>query len=94
MTYEPKPVDTKGISLDPALMQLMEFLARNTHEVWASQRIKDGWRFGARRDDAAREHPCLVPYDDLPESEKDYDRQTASEVLKVILKHGYRIVPP
>ena len=90
--YVPSPLDTSQVELPPALRDLMERLAENTHEVWAAQRIKDGWTHGPTRDDAARRHPCLVPYADLPESEKEYDRRTATEALKAVIALGYRIV--
>ena len=90
--YLPKPIDTEDISLDEEIVQLCERLAENTHEVWAAGRIKDGWTYGEVRDDAKRHHPCLVPYDELPESEKDYDRNTSQQTLKLILKLGYKIV--
>ncbi len=75
-------------------MQLTELLADNTHENWAKQRILDGWKPGNKRNDTTKEHPCLIPYNKLPESEKEYDRNTALEALKVILALGYRIVSP
>jgi hypothetical protein len=73
------------------LLELTELLAKNVHEVWARQRLADGWKYGPRRDDVNKEHPCLVPYEQLPESQKTYDRNTALETLKVILTLGYRI---
>ena len=91
MTYAPKPIDTQGIRLPEAIEVLVEKLAENTHDVWAQQRLADGWRYGAARNDAAKEHPCLVPYADLPESEKEYDRLTAGQALKAIIALGYRI---
>lgn len=91
MTYKPKPLDTSGAELPADILELSELLARNTHENWARQRLLDGWTYGPERSDARREHPCLVPYEELPESEKQYDRKTALETLKVILLLGYRI---
>jgi ryanodine receptor 2 len=73
------------------IMALSEVLARNTHEVWASNRIADGWTYGGIHDDAKKQHPCLVPYEELPETEKAYDRATSLETLKVIVKLGYAI---
>jgi hypothetical protein len=89
--YVPEPIDTSGVTLDEDLIALGEVLARNTHEVWARQRIADGWRYGAARDDRRREHPSLVPYDELSESEKKYDLNTALETLKATVAMGYRI---
>lgn len=72
-------------------MALGELLARNTHEVWSAQRISDGWTYGQERDDRLKKHPCLIPYEELPESEKEYDRNTALGTLKLIIKLGYSI---
>jgi len=91
-TYTPKPLDTSAVQLPPSLTELLEKLAENTHDVWAATRIAQGWSYGPSRDDAAKKHPCLVPYADLPESEKEYDRKTAEEVLRAIWLLGYRIV--
>ena len=77
--------------LSEDIMELCEALARNTHEVWSESRIREGWSYGERRDDEKKHHPCLVPYEELPESEKDYDRNTSLETLKLIIKLGYKI---
>jgi hypothetical protein len=94
MSYEPKPIDTSHIELPPALEQLTERLAENAHDLWARQRFADGWTHGPQRDDKAKQHPCLVAYADLPESEKRYDREAAIGTLKAILSLGYAIHPP
>ena len=91
MTYIPKPIDTAGITLSAELQELTEEMARNVHEVWSRTRINDGWTYGPERNDAQKKHPCLVPYDELPESEKEYDRNTSQETLKLILKLGFEI---
>ncbi|MBP5388235.1 MAG: Ryanodine receptor Ryr [Prevotella sp.] len=90
-TYIPRPADTKDVLLSDELMGLTEEMARNVHDVWSAGRIADGWTWGPVRDDAKKEHPCLVPYEELQESEKEYDRNTAIETLKLILSLGYRI---
>jgi len=92
--YQPKPLDTAAVSLPADLVALTEYLAENAHEIWAAQRIADGWRYGDRRDDANKLHPCLIPYAALPDSEKQYDRNAAMETLKAILALGYRIERP
>jgi len=94
MSYKPRPIATDGVELPEDLLPLTERLAENTHELWAAQRIATGWRYGTQRDDVQRLHPGLVPYDQLPESEKAYDRITALGTLRTILKLGYRILPP
>ncbi|MDO4320515.1 MAG: RyR domain-containing protein [Bacteroidales bacterium] len=92
--YIPAPTDTSAISIGPDLEGLIEAMARNVHEVWAEGRMRDGWRYGPVRDEEAKLHSCLVPYEDLPDSEREYDRHTAVETLKFILSKGYRILPP
>ena len=94
MDYEPEPISTAGITLPDPLLKLTEQLAENSHDVWAKLRIAQGWTLGPTCDDDAKTHPCLIPYADLPESEKDFDRGTAMETLKAILVLGYRITPP
>lgn len=91
MSYVPKPINTDNIVLSEDLSQLTEKIAENVHEVWASSRIAQGWSYGPKRDDAAKQTPCLVPYDELPEIEKEYDRNTAMETIKLIVSLGYTI---
>jgi hypothetical protein len=89
--YKPNQIDTTGVLLSDDIVELSEVLAKNTHDVWAVGRIAEGWIYGNARDDKKKIHPCLVPYEDLPESEKEYDRATSLETLKVILSLGYVI---
>ena len=90
--YIPQPLDTKGVVLPNELNALAEEIAKNVHEVWAEGRMKEGWTFGEERDDAKKHHPCLVPYEELTDTEKEYDRNTSQETLKLIMKLGFRIV--
>ncbi len=92
MTYSPQPIDTRKIILEESITELSELLAKNAHENWSIQRISDGWTFGPQRNDTLKQNPCLVPYEDLPDSEKEYDRIMALETLKSICALGYRIV--
>jgi hypothetical protein len=92
--YKPQPIDTTAISLPPELTELTERLAENAHDHWALQRMSDGWVYGPRRDDAGKKHPDLVPYAQLSEAEKQYDRRVAMETIKAILAIGYRIGRP
>ncbi len=91
MDYRPTPRDTSGVKLPREIDELTELLAKNTHENWSQQRIAEGWRHGPKRDDGKKEHPSLIPYEQLSESEKQYDRTTAMETIKTILALGYRI---
>ena len=90
--YTPLPIDTTSVILPPEINELTEKLAENAHDHWAMKRIADGWKYGDLRNDETKQHPCLVVYGDLPESEKEYDRATAMETLKAIYALGYRIV--
>lgn len=90
-TYCPQPINTEGIELPEELIELREKIAENVHDIWAQQRIQQGWSYGEVRDDEQKHHPCLVPYNELPESEKEYDRNTAMETLKLIIKLNWKI---
>ena len=89
--YVPQPVDTSDIQLPKELNDLVELMAKNVHEVWAQSRMEQGWTYGEKRDDTLKTHPCLVAYEDLPEIEKAYDRDTALGTLKLISKLGFKI---
>lgn len=89
--YKPAPIDTSNVILSDELLELTEKLAENVHETWSAGRIADGWTFGKIRDDERKTTPCLVPYRELSESEKKYDRDTAIETLKLIVAFGYKI---
>lgn len=90
-TYNPKPVDTSSVELSADIIELGEKIAENVHDVWAIGRIREGWTYGATRNDVEKTHPCLIPYNKLTDSEKQYDRDTAMETLKLIQKLGYTI---
>lgn len=89
--YTPNPVNTDDITLSEDLLALTELIAANVHDVWAAGRIKEGWSYGETKDTEKKTTPCLVPYNELPESEKEYDHNTALETLKLITKIGYEI---
>ena len=89
--YIPQPIDTDDINLPLELQNLVEQVARNVHEVWAKSRMSQGWTYGQKRDDVLKTHPCLVPYAELSENEKDYDRATAMNAIKLLVKLGYKI---
>lgn len=92
--YKPNPIDTSNVVLDENLLKLTEEIAENVHEIWAEGRMKDGWTYGVCRDDEKKHHPCLIPYDELSDGEKEYDRNTALETLKMIVALGYTIISP
>jgi hypothetical protein len=90
-SWEPNPVDTGSTRLSTELQALVEKIACNVHDVWARTRLEEGWTWGPGRNDKQKTHPCLIPYSDLPESEKEVDRKMAMEVLKLVTMFGYRI---
>lgn len=89
--YIPNPIDTSDIELPEELLTLTEKIAENVHENWSAGRIAEGWTYGEERDDKKKTTPCLIPYAELPEIEKEYDRVTALQSLKLIIALGYKI---
>ena len=90
-TYNPQPIDTTSVELPAELEELVEQMSKNVHEVWAETRIRQGWTYGPERNDELKTHPCLIPYEALPEEEKEYDRNTSIGTLKLIMKLGFKI---
>ena len=89
--YTPQPIDLADVQLPEELNSLVEQIAENVHDVWAQSRMEQGWIYGEERNDELKHHPCLVPYNELPEIEKAYDRDTAIGTLKLICKWGFKI---
>lgn len=92
--YNPKPVDTSAVVVPNDLEALTEKLAENAHENWARLRMAEGWTVGPTRNDDLKTHPNLVPYSELSEVDKEFDRTTAMETIKAVLALGYRIEKP
>ena len=91
-TYNPKPIDLSDVTLTEDLNELREAIAENAHEIWAAERLAQGWSYGPERNDAKKETPCLVPYSRLPEKEKDFDRNMAMDTIKLLKKLGYDLI--
>ena len=89
--YKPQPIDTSDVKLPIELEILVEEMSKNVHEVWAETRLSQGWTYGEQRNDELKTHPCLIPYEELPEEEKEYARKTSIGTLKLILKLGFTI---
>ena len=89
--YIPSPINLDEVELPNDILSLVELIAKNVHEVWADARVKEGWVYGEHKDSIKKTTPCLVPYEELPEEEKEYDRKTALETIKLIIKLGYKI---
>ncbi|MBO6082655.1 MAG: Ryanodine receptor Ryr [Bacteroidales bacterium] len=90
-TYSPTPLDLSDVTLPESLTELTESIAENTHEIWSQGRRKEGWTYGPERDETRKKHPDLLPYCYLTDSEKEYDRATAMNAIKLIVKLGYKI---
>lgn len=90
-SYLPQPKNTSDVELPEELNGLIEEMARNVHEVWAYGRMQQGWSYGEERNDKLKTHPCLIPYEELSEQEREYDRNTALSTLKLISKLGFKI---
>ncbi len=89
--YQPKPIQTDHVVISAEILELVEVLAENAHDLWAAERIQDGWTYGLHRDDAERTHPCLVPYPRLTEREQDYDRTMVMGSIRAMLALGFTI---
>ena len=90
-TYHPKLLDLKHVELPNGFDELREAIAENAHDRWALERQSEGWTYGPKRDDSKLETPDMVPYAQLPESEKQYDRVMAEDTLKLLTALGYKI---
>lgn len=91
MGYTPNPIDLTAIKIDEVPEEDIERIARNIHETWAKQRVAQGWEYGERYANAPKTHPCLVEYEDLPESEREMDRATVTQTIKMLRWLGYTI---
>jgi hypothetical protein len=90
-TYHPKLIDLKHVDLPEGFNELREAIAENAHDMWAMERQSEGWTYGLKRDDSKLETPDMVPYGNLPESEKEYDRIMAEDTLRLLIALGYKI---
>lgn len=90
--YIPKPIDLSDVELTEDLHELREAIAENAHEIWAENRQKDGWTYGPQRNDQLKQTPDMVPYSQLPEGEKEYDREMAMKTIKLLKKLGYDLI--
>lgn len=90
--YSPRPIDISDVVLNPEIIELREAIAENAHEIWAENRKAEGWTYGPERNDALKQTPDMVPYAQLPESEKHYDREMAMQTISLMRKLGYDII--
>ena len=92
-TYHPSPINLTGVQLSEDLKRLGEELAENAHDVWALERQSEGWTYGPKRDDHKLQTPDMIPYAQLPDTEKQYDRLMATETIRLLIAKGYKIIP-
>ncbi|XP_057319088.1 ryanodine receptor isoform X9 [Microplitis mediator] len=92
--YKPAPLDLSAITLTPKMEELVDQLAENTHNLWAKERISQGWTYGLNEDSEMRRSPHLVPYPKVDEAIKKANRDTASETVRTLLVYGYMLDPP
>ncbi len=91
--YNPQPINVEDIDLDTNLEELTEAIAENAHDIWARARMDEGWTYGPVRNDDLKQHPDLIPYSQLPDSEKEYDRIMAMNTLRLVRRLGFDIIP-
>lgn len=91
-TYNPKPIDLSDVELTEDLNELREAIAENAHEIWAANRQAEGWSYGPERNDQLKQTPDMVPYSQLTEGEKEYDREMAMKTIKLLKKLGYDLI--
>lgn len=91
MKYAPKPINLDNIHLDKISQKDIEEIAKNIHETWGKQRKMQGWEYGDYYDEILKKHPCMVAYEELPESERDVDRATVVQTIKMLKFMGYKI---
>lgn len=92
--YKPAPLDLSAITLNVKMEELVDQLSENTHNLWAKERIQQGWTYGLNEDPDMFRSPHLVPYGKVDEAIKKANRDTASETVRTLLVYGYVIDPP
>ncbi len=90
-TYYPQPDNLDDIELSESMKALAEKMASKLHDAWAIERESEGWTWGQKRDDSKLLSPDLIPYEQLPETEKRYDYIMAESTIKQLISLGYKI---
>jgi hypothetical protein len=70
----------------------VEGLAQREHERWAQERRTDGWRYGPSRDAVAKTNPLLVAWDELPEGDRESNRETVRGWPALLARAGFELV--
>jgi hypothetical protein len=87
--YAPRLAGAHELAQAAALLgEALEAIARVNHDRWAAERIAQGWRYGAQRDEARKLHPDLVPYEHLSGAEKRLDAEGAKAIVAELIRLG------
>uniref|UniRef100_A0A8C3Y6B8 B30.2/SPRY domain-containing protein n=1 Tax=Catharus ustulatus TaxID=91951 RepID=A0A8C3Y6B8_CATUS len=92
--YKPAPLDLSHVRLTPAQLTLVDRLAENGHNVWARDRVQQGWTYSTTQDIKNKRNPRLVPYNLLDEGTKATNRESLCQAVRTLLGYGYNIEPP
>lgn len=87
-----KKIIDVNLLTDNSFSEVLENISQNVHNQWMTRRLADGWKSGSERNDEKKEHPSLIPYEELSDEEKEYDRHTAKTVINYLLNNGYDII--
>jgi hypothetical protein len=69
----------------------LEFLSQMEHRRWLDEKLKGGWQYGPVKDPVKKTHPCLVSWGELPEEEKEKDRQAVRAIPRLLAEAGFEI---
>ncbi|KAF4018765.1 hypothetical protein G4228_010619 [Cervus hanglu yarkandensis] len=92
--YKPAPMDLSFIKLTPSQEAMVDKLAENAHNVWARDRIRQGWTYGIQQDVKNRRNPRLVPYALLDDRTKKSNKDSLREAVRTLLGYGYNLEAP
>ncbi|MCP9259463.1 Ryanodine receptor 44F [Dirofilaria immitis] len=94
--FKPHPLDSHGVILDDNVFPLIDALAKNTHNVWAREKIRRGWTFGLNEfvNMNQKRTPHLVPYEVVDQRIKEANRESASEFVKALQLFGIFLESP
>eukprot|EP00002_Diphylleia_rotans_P021370 TRINITY_DN4160_c0_g1_i4.p1 TRINITY_DN4160_c0_g1~~TRINITY_DN4160_c0_g1_i4.p1 ORF type:complete len:1093 (+),score=211.13 TRINITY_DN4160_c0_g1_i4:154-3432(+) len=88
--YNPRIMNIAGINID-FIKDLIDVIAEHVHDQWTLTKLNDGWKYDPVRDNGKKQHPMMVPYKDLTENEKSYDKNMAKQSIRLIVSLGYTI---
>uniref|UniRef100_A0A3P9P1N7 Ryanodine receptor 2 n=1 Tax=Poecilia reticulata TaxID=8081 RepID=A0A3P9P1N7_POERE len=89
--YRPAPIDLRQITLSSADKDVVTLLAENHHNIWARERIKQGWTYGPEQDIKGKRSPHLVPYSLVDEGMRKAGMASMREAVRLLLAFGYSL---